>query len=155
MMRAMNNNNDTKESTRIAIAAVIVASILALWNMKLQVPSVFVIPLGALFVGLGFTSIFAAAFILGKGFELSYDAKENKVLIKINKVLYKLAMSTYAVIITLVGILYLLNYFNELAKSGNALGMLGIVVVGALISAALMRKDIKEIVAAIRELRKR
>lgn len=154
MMRTM-NNNDTKESTRIAITAAIVASILALWSMKLQVPGVFVIPLGALFVGLGFTSIFAAAFILGKGFELNYDAKENKVLVKLNKVLYKLAMCTYAIIISLVGILYLVDYFSKLAKSGNILGVVGIVLIGVVTSTLLVWKDAKEIFVMTRELRRK
>jgi hypothetical protein len=106
---------------------------------------------------LGFivTGFSAFAFILGKGFELSYDNKDRKLLAKINRFSYKFAMTAYLVIPGSIFVLYLIGYLNKITKSGNAFGAIGIVLIGIAISAVFVRKDIKEIVVTIRELRKR
>lgn len=154
MMDSQNSNHDTQESTRIAIAAIIIASLLALWSLKLEAPRALLVPLGTVSLGLIVTGFFAFAFILGKGFELSYDQKERKLLAKVNQFLYKFAMTAYLVIPGSIFVLYLVDYLNKIAKSGNAFGAIGIILLGIAISAVLVRKDIKEIVVSLREIRK-
>lgn len=145
----MGRRKDTNESNRIAIAVFIVATTLALLTTEIYLPSVLILPVGALLVGLIVTSILAFLFILAKGYELRYRKEELNFIDKYNYVLYNASVRAYAVVIGLIFLGFAYKYLKDLSETGNTIGMVGTVILFVLVIFIINHRDVSDLVAVL------
>jgi len=144
-------NEDTREATRIAIAAFIVGTTLTITASKFTLPKSFLIPLGAFLFGLIATAVIAFLFILAKGYELRYHAKKPNVFDKYNYILYNAAMTAYVIIMGITFSIFLLEYLEKGLKAGDmfASSILGLLFVGIVV--AISWRDLRDLISYLRK----
>lgn len=150
----MKESEDTREATRIAIAAFIVGTTLTIMASEFTLPKSFLIPVGAFLFGLIATAVLAFLFILAKGYELRYHAKKRNVFDKYNYILYNSAMTAYVIIMAITLSIFLLEYLEKGSKAGNVFAsiILGLMFVTIII--VVNGKDIKDLIAYLRQRRR-
>ena len=144
-------SEDTREATRIAIAAFIVGTTLTIMASDFTLPKSFLIPVGAFLFGLIATAVLAFLFILAKGYELRYHAKKSNVFDKYNYILYNAAMTAYVIIMGVTLSIFLLEYLEKGLKAGDMFAsfILGLIFVSIVI--AINWKDLKDLVSYLRK----
>lgn len=144
---------DTREATRIAIAAFIVGTTLTVMASNFSLPRAFLIPVGAFLFGLITTAFLAFLFILAKGHELRYKPKKLNIFDKYNYILYNAAMSAYVIIMATTISIFGLEHLQKGLKTGSVFASiaLGALFIGIVLT--INRKDIKELMAYIRTRR--
>jgi len=144
---------DTRETTRIAIAAFIVGTTLTVMTSEFTLPREVLILTGAFLLGLIFTAVFAFLFILAKGYELRYKPKKSNVFDKYNYILYNAAVTAYVIIMVITLSIFGLEYLEKGLKAGDVFASiaLGILFIGIVI--AINGRDVKDLITYLRKKR--
>ena len=142
----MSSVNDKKnDQSRIAVSAFIVATTLTVMATSFPIPSVAIVPVTAILMGLLITALFAFLFILAKGYELRYSRKKENFIDKYNYILYNLAMTSYAIVagVLLLGVAY--KHLSEASNAGSWWGTAGVVLLFILVVVVINKNDIKDL----------
>jgi len=142
---------DTREATRIAIAAFIVGTTLTVVASNFTLPKAFLIPVGAFLFGLIATAALAFLFILAKGYELRYKPKKRNAFDKYNYILYNAAMTAYIIVMALTLSIFGLEYLEKGLKAGNVIASGALATLFVLVVTAINGKDIKDLITYLRK----
>lgn len=142
-------DKNTSEATRIAIAVFIVATTFTVMASKFSIPEVLFIPASAFLFGLIVTAILAFLFILAKGYELRYKAKERNILDKYNYVLYNLAVTAYVIVAGFILLGFTYKYLDKASKEGNIMATFGMGVLFIFVIIIVNRKDFKALTSYV------